>query len=97
MPIFLESTATSIPDDPGEIWPDLGLAIDPREMRAQSLELRHDVLVTAVQVIDVVEHRRPLGAQRRHDEGGAGTDIGHVDEPPCSALGPVTIALRPST
>src|SRR2546428_11578828 len=79
MPIFLESTATSIPDDPGEIRPDLGLAVDPREMRAESLELGHDVLITAVQVIDAVEHRRPFGAQRRHDEGGAGTDIGHVD------------------
>src|SRR5438093_1669724 len=74
MPIFLESTVTSIPNDPGEIWPDLGLAVDPRDMRAESLQLGHDVLVTAVQVIDVVEHRRPFGAQRRHDEGGARTN-----------------------
>src|SRR2546425_902825 len=79
MPIFLESTVTSIPNDPGEIWPDLGLAVDSRDMRAESLQLGHDVLVAAVQVIDVVEHRRPFGAQRRHDEGGARPNVGHAD------------------
>src|SRR5437870_3530200 len=79
MPIFLESTATSIPDDPGEIWPDLGVAADPRDMRAESLELSHDVLVAPVQVIDVVEDRRPFGAESGHHQGGTGTDIGHID------------------
>src|SRR3989441_6098491 len=79
MPIFLESTATSIPYDPGEIRPDLGPAVDPGEMRAESLELGHHLLVPAVQVIDVVEDGRPFGAEGRHDEGGARTDIGHID------------------
>src|SRR5438094_9222056 len=79
MPIFLESTVTSIPYNPGEIGADLRLTVDPRDMRAQSFQLGQHVLVAAVQVIDVVEHGRPCGTQAGHDEGGAGTDIGDVD------------------
>src|SRR5437867_12982499 len=78
MPIFLESTATSIPYNPGEIWADLGLTLDPRDMRTESLQLRHNILVAALQVIDVVEDRRPRGAEGCRDESGAGTDIGGV-------------------
>src|SRR5438094_8518794 len=87
MPIFLESTVTSIPYNPGEIGADLGLTVDPRDLRAQSFQLGHHVLVAAVQVIDVVEHDRPFGTQAGHDEGGAGTDIGNVDRAAVERVG----------
>src|SRR5438093_13768561 len=87
MPIFLESTVTSIPYNPGEIGADLRLTVDPRDMRAQSFQLGHDVLVAAVQVIDVVEHGRPFGTQAGDDEGGAGTYIGDVDRAAVECVG----------
>src|SRR5438876_2129143 len=87
MPIFLESTATSIPYNPGEIWADLGFTVDPGDMCTESFQLGHNILVAAVQVIDVVEDRRPLGAEGCHDEGGAGTDIGDVDRAAVECVG----------
>src|SRR5437870_4584268 len=65
MPIFFESTADSIPDDPGEIVPNVArLAVDAGDVRADASELAHDFLIATVEVIDVVEHGRPPGAER---------------------------------
>src|SRR2546430_1378423 len=36
-------------------------------------------LIAPVQVIDILKDGRPSGAESRHDEGSAGTDIRHID------------------
>src|SRR5437016_3238646 len=80
MPIFFESTADSIPDDPGEVVTYVArLAVDAGDVRAQAFELAHDFLVATVEVIDVLEHGRPLGAEGSDHERGAGADVGHRD------------------
>src|SRR5712691_10760675 len=80
MPIFFESTAGSIPDDPGEIVPNVArLAVDSCDVRAQSLELADDLLVATIQVVRIVEHGGPPGAERGHHERRAGADVGHRD------------------
>src|SRR4029077_7474487 len=87
MPIFFESTAASIPDDPGEIVV-ARLAVDPGDVGTQGLELAHDVLVAAIQVIDVVEHRRPPGTEGGNYKRRAGADVGHGDRPAMQRAGP---------
>src|SRR2546421_10964739 len=77
MPIFLESTVPSISNDPGKVRPRLGLAGDPRDVGSKPFELAHDVLVAPVEVIDIVERGRALGAQGGHHESRARTDVGY--------------------
>src|SRR5438874_1670574 len=80
MPIFFESTADSIPDDPGEVVTYVArLAVDAGDVRAQAFELAYDFLVATVEVIDVVEHGRPVGAEGSDHERRAGADVGHRD------------------
>src|ERR1700694_1727485 len=89
MPIFFESTAASIPDDSGEIVTGVaGLAVDTCNVRTQLLELADDVLVTTIQVIDVVEHGRPVGTERGDDERRARSDVGHRDRTAMQRAGP---------
>src|SRR3989442_6809010 len=88
MPIFLESTAASIPDDTGEIVTDLTLALDAHDARPQALELAQDFLVATVQVIDVVERGGPIGTERRHHKGRAGSDVGDGDRAAVERAGP---------
>src|SRR5712691_2970706 len=88
MPIFFESTADSIPDDPGEIVPNVArLAVDAGDVRAQAFELAHDFLIATVEVIDVVEHGRPPGAESSNHERRAGADVGHRDRPAMQLAG----------
>src|SRR6202163_342501 len=89
MPIFFESNAASIPDDSREIVTGIaGLADHPRDVRTQPLELADDVLVATIQVIDVVEHGRPVGTERGDDERRAGPDVGHRDRAAMQRTGP---------
>src|SRR3989442_329814 len=87
IPIFFDSTVDSIPDNPGKIVADVTLALDAGDMRAQAFELAHDFLVTTVEVIDVVEHRRPVGAEGGDHERRAGSDVRHRDRAPVQRAG----------
>src|SRR5438132_3785085 len=82
MPIFFESTADSIPDDPGEIVTNVArLAIDSCDVRAQTLELAHDFLVAAIEVINILENGGPPGGEGGHDERRTRADVGNGDRP----------------
>src|SRR3977135_392151 len=89
MPIFFESTAASIPDDPGEIVPSIArLALDARDLRTQALELVDDILVATVQVIDVIQRGGPAGGEGGDDQGRAGPDVGHRNRCAAKRAGP---------
>src|SRR5712691_1249406 len=89
MPIFFESTAGSIPDDPGEVVTNVaGLAVDSRDVRAQTLELAHDVLVATIEVVDVVELGGPFRTEGGNHERRAGSDVGHPDGATVQRVGP---------
>src|SRR5260370_24422324 len=89
MRFFFESTPASIPDDPGEIVTDVALALDPRDVRTEALELAHDVLIATVQVIDVVEHGGPVGAEGGDDECRAGSYVRDGDQAAMPRAGPL--------
>src|SRR6202022_2650596 len=88
MPIFFESTAASIPDDPGEVVTDVTIALDAGDVRPEPLELAHDFLVAAVQVIDVVERSGPLGTEGGDPQRSTGPDVGHRDGAAAQHIGP---------
>src|SRR5256885_3998793 len=78
MLFFFEGTADSFPDARGEVVRYVArLAVDAGDVRAKAFELAHDFLVATVEVIDVVEHGRPLGAEGGDHERRAGADVGH--------------------
>src|SRR5438132_69824 len=82
MPIFFESTADSIPDDPGEVVTNVArLAVDSCDVRAQTLELAHDFLVAAIEMINILENRGPPGGEGGHDERRTRADVGNGDRP----------------
>src|SRR3989442_10016259 len=87
MPIFFDSMPDSSPDNPGEFVADLTLAVDAGDMRAQPLELADDLLVATIQVVRIVEHGGPPGAEGGHHERRAGADVGHRDRPATQLAG----------
>src|ERR1700737_4929497 len=87
MRIFFESTAASIPDDPGEILVGY-LAVDPGDVRTEGLELAHDVLVAPIEVIDVVEPRRPPSTEGGNHKRRARADVGHRHRAAMERAGP---------
>src|SRR5947209_16508657 len=76
MPIFFESIRRSIPDDPRQIRPLLGLSAHPSDVCADLLKLAHHVLIAAIQVIDVVERGRALRAKGSDYKRSARANIG---------------------
>ena len=64
-PNFLGEHPVSIPHDPGKVRVHVARVAHARDLCTHALEFGHDVLVTAIQVIDVVEPGRARRAECR--------------------------------
>src|SRR5690606_8129707 len=54
-------------------------SVELRDVRAEGVELAHEVLVAAVDDVDAAHPRGALGGERRDEVGEAATEVGDLD------------------
>src|SRR3954469_25223990 len=71
--------AAALPRSCPWITPPPPLRLHPLYMRAEAVELLVDQLIAAVDVVDSVDLRGPLGLQAREDERGGSAEVARHD------------------